>query len=422
MSRDPAQALHHPQLDLPDTGSAMKRARSALLSGVLSRLMAGRLVVHTPAGARVEHTAAAPGPEAEIFLHDWRAVRRLLSKGAVGFAEAYMDGEWTSPDLTQLLQLAAANADNLEAVINGSGWLRLLTRLRHLRSANTKRGSRRNIASHYDLGNAFYQGWLDPGMTYSSAYFASPAQSLEQAQAAKQDLVLERLALQGGERVLEIGCGWGGLMERIVQAGAAHVRGITLSTEQLAFARNRLEQGGRADRAEAVLRDYRDVTGSYDRVVSIEMLEAVGEEYWPIYFDTLKARLAPGGSAVIQVITMAEGRFEDYRRGADFIQRYIFPGGMLPTDEIVRREIARAGLAFRSLETFGLSYAQTLAEWRRRFLEAWPAIQHLGFDLRFRRMWEYYLSYCEAGFRAGLLNVGLYSFGHAGESVGDASA
>jgi cyclopropane-fatty-acyl-phospholipid synthase len=320
-----------------------------------------------------------------------------------------MDGEWSSPNLTALLELAACNVDGMQTVLDGTSWRRLFDTLRHRRSANTRRGSRRNIAAHYDLGNGFYEAWLDRGMSYSSALYAHPGQSLEAAQDAKQDRAIDRLQLGGGERVLEIGCGWGGLAERLLRRGAGHVTGLTLSAAQLDYARNRLDAAGCGGQADIRLQDYREVQGRFDRIVSIEMLEAVGCEYWPVYFDALKRHLVEGGMAVLQVITIAKSQFESYRRTVDFIQRYIFPGGMLPTDEIVRGEIGRAGLTLRSVETFGQSYAQTLAEWRRRFDESWPRIETMGFDARFRRMWDYYLSYCEAGFRAGVLDVGLYA-------------
>jgi cyclopropane-fatty-acyl-phospholipid synthase len=411
MSQDPTGAIDVPELEIPDAGALLHRVRKALLTGVLSRLRTGQLAIRTPHGALFEYRAPHPGPSATILLHRWRTVRRLLAKGGIGFAEAYMDGDWTSPDLTAFLEFAAANAVSLDREISGSRWLRPMLRLGHVRKANTRRGSRRNIAAHYDLGNAFYERWLDRGMTYSSAIFTDPAQTLEQAQAAKLDRVVSGLALTGGERVLEIGCGWGSFAEHALRAGAGHVTGLTLSSEQLAYARDRLARAGLADRADLRLQDYRDIDGRFDRIVSIEMLEAVGERYWSTYFNMLRDRLAEGGSAVVQVITMAADRFDGYSRNVDFIQRYIFPGGMLPTDRMVRDQIARVGLTLTAVETFGHSYAQTLAEWRRRFLQAWPAIEALGFDLRFKRMWEYYLCYCEAGFRDGVIDVGLYRFG-----------
>ena len=394
-----------------DAAAPLKRAPNAFLTKVLSRLQRGRVIVQTPSGYCVGYTAKEPGPEATIILHNWRPVRWLLWKGDLGFAESYMEGDWTTPDLAAFLHLAALNVEDLDADITGSFLVRALRRFKHARSSNTKRGSRRNIASHYDLGNEFYERWLDSGMTYSSALYNEPGQSLEAAQTAKQDLVLDSLALTGGEKVLEIGCGWGGLAERVLERGAGDITCLTLSTEQHAYSRERLAKAGLAARGDIRLQDYRDVTGKFDRIVSIEMLEAVGQEYWPAYFDALNARLTDDGIAVLQVITISEARYQSYQQGVDFIQRYIFPGGMLPSKEIMREQIARAGFEIRSLENFGKSYARTLAEWNRRFQDAWPAIHTFGFDTRFKHMWEYYLSYCEAGFESGILDVGLYCIG-----------
>ena len=379
-----------------------------LLAALGSRLAAGRLAIVTPSGARLGFEGTQPGPAATLLMRRWRALRRVLLGGDVGFAEAYMDGDWHSPDLTSLIELVARNEDALGNSARGLAPLRALNRLRHLRRDNTRRGSRRNIAAHYDLGNDFYALWLDPSMTYSAARFDLAGSSLEAAQMAKIDRAAEALGLAGGERVLEIGCGWGAMAEKLAGRFGCAVTALTLSREQRDYAAARLERAGLGRKAEITLRDYRDETGTYDRIVSIEMLEAVGERHWPAYFRALYDRLKPGGTAAIQVITIADQRFEAYRRGADFIQRYIFPGGMLPSPKAMLREIAAAGLRCAALETFGASYALTLAEWRRRFERAWDEIARLGFDARFKRMWEYYLAYCEAGFRSGAIDVGLY--------------
>lgn len=283
-----------------------------------------------------------------------------------------------------------------------------MTRFRHALNRNTRRGSRRNIAAHYDLGNDFYRLWLDPSMTYSSAIYSAPGETLDQAQRNKLDRVTELLGLSGGERVLEIGCGWGALAGHMIQRADCHVTGLTLSTEQLSYAQRQLTERGYAGKSDLRLQDYRDESGTYDRVVSIEMLEAVGEAYWPTFFANLRQRLDPQGAAVLQVITIDQSRFESYRRRPEFIQRYIFPGGMLPTTEILEQLVAKSGLRLTSSEFFGDSYAQTLADWHRRFLDTWPSIKALGFDDRFKRMWEYYLAYCRLGFEIGVLNVGLY--------------
>lgn len=379
----------------------------ALLRRMVGELDCGELVIETPAGDLLVIGGRRSGPQAKVTIHSWRCLWRLFFNWDIGFAEAYSAGEWSSPNLVALLKLACNNSamvEPLKSLRAPRFWLRL----RHAMNRNTRRGSRRNIAAHYDLGNEFYQQWLDPGMTYSAGLFSSMGQTLEQAQDAKLDRVLGLLDLDNGDNVLEIGCGWGSLAERMMERHDCTVTGVTLSARQLAFAQRRLLDRDLDERSEIRLQDYRDVRGTFDRIVSIEMLEAVGEAYWSTYFESLRDRLRPGGAAVLQVITIDDDRFEDYRRSPDFIQKYIFPGGMLPTVEIVERETVKAGLTLVAKQFFGDSYARTLEEWRRRFLESWPAIEALGFDQRFKRTWEYYLAYCQAGFETGTINVGLY--------------
>lgn len=383
-----------------------------LLRRLLHRLKCGTLTVVLPNGRSVTHRTPIPQPEAVLLLHRWRTLFRLVVNGDTGFGEAYVDGDWSSPDLTALIELAAHNQSNIPGADGGAWLTRLLHRWQHRARANTPAGSRRNIEQHYDIGNTFYARWLDAGMSYSSALFGTPSQSLEEAQAAKQDRVLELLAVQQGHAVLEIGCGWGGLAERLASAGC-HVTAVTLSPAQHAFVQARLARAGLADRVDLRLQDYRSIRGTYDRIVSIEMLEAVGEAWWPTWFDLLHTCVRPGGVIVFQTITISDTRFDAYRRGADFIQRYIFPGGMLPSSGALRSQIARAGLALHAMEAFGASYARTLSVWQERFQAAWPDIAELGFSTRFKRMWEYYLSYCEAGFRAGTVDVGLWRLGRA---------
>jgi cyclopropane-fatty-acyl-phospholipid synthase len=395
-----------------------KTPTHASMSGkFLSRLLKvcdiGRISVRFPDGERVEHAGSIPGPHGVLQISNWRAIRRLLFGGHLGFAEAYIEGDWDSPDLAALIECGALNQDLLGRAISGSLFRRTLNRLGHATRANTRRGSRRNIVAHYDLGNEFYAEWLDRGMTYSSALFNQPGLSLEAAQDAKLTRVMDALKLCGGERVLEIGCGWGGLAERLIREANCHVTGLTLSPAQLNHAQARLRAGGLDGRHDLRLQDYREVKGRFDRIVSIEMLEAVGAEYWPIYFARLRDCLAEPGRAVLQVITIAERYYETYRREPDFIQRHIFPGGMLPSKAILQTQIERAGLVLRSVETFGESYAATLSEWQRRFQLAWPRLRAQGFDEAFHRKWEYYLAYCEAGFRAGSIDVGLYEVCHA---------
>ena len=380
---------------------------TSLMQRVLRRIDCGEILLQTPGGRRLLIGGQRTGEQTHLTIHRWRCMLRLLTGGDLGFAEGYLAGEWSTPNLHAFLGAASrrsAQMPSLEGLKPPLPW----TKLRHALNRNTRRGSRRNIAAHYDLGNEFYRLWLDPSMTYSSAIYATAGESLEQAQLRKLDRVVDLLGLGGGERVLEIGCGWGALAARIAERTGSHVTGLTLSTEQLRHAQAHLARQGFADKFDGRLEDYRDTVGTYDRVVSIEMLEAVGEAYWPLFFAKLQQRLDPQGVAVIQVITIDQSRFENYRRRPEFIQRYVFPGGMLPTTEIMEQQIANSGLRLVSTELFGDSYAQTLAEWHRRFLEAWPSIEALGFDVRFKRMWEYYLAYCRVGFEIGALNVGLY--------------
>ncbi|WP_243367781.1 SAM-dependent methyltransferase [Microvirga solisilvae] len=377
------------------------------LQELLSGVQYGSLIIETPSGERIRSDARQPGPEAILVLHRWRALSLIASQGDLGFAQGYIDGEWTTPDLTTLIMFAALNNAGLDRMIQGKWPMRLLRRAVHLMRANTRKGSRRNIAYHYDLGNDFYELWLDRSMTYSSALYEQGSMNLEQAQQAKIDRIAHLLQLSPGHSVLEIGCGWGALATRMAEQGG-HITALTLSKEQRAYAMALRDRKGLSDRIDIRLEDYRDVAGTFDRIVSIEMLEAVGEAYWPTYFATLQRCLKPGGRAVLQVISISEDRYESYRAGADFIQTHIFPGGMLPSKTLLKSQVEAAGLTLAASECFGSCYARTLAEWRIRFHRAWSEIATLGFDDRFRRMWDYYLCYCEAGFRANIIDVGLY--------------
>jgi cyclopropane-fatty-acyl-phospholipid synthase len=383
----------------------------ALLRRIVGRLERGELVIETPTRDRLVLGGRRPGPLAKVTIHTWRCLWRLVSNWDIGFAEAYIAGEWSSPDLVALLKLACNNSDLVKPLKALRG-PRLWLRLRHAMNRNTRRGSRRNIAAHYDLGNEFYRQWLDPGMTYSAGLFSRAAQTLEEAQDAKLDRVISLLNLSGGERVLEIGCGWGSFAERLIQQHDGAVTGVTLSSEQLDYAQHRLGAAVQSGRCDLRLQDYRDVCGTFDRIVAIEMLEAVGEAYWSTFFEKLRDSLRPDGLAVLQVITIDDARFGNYRRRPDFIQKYIFPGGMLPTKHIIEREIAQAGLRLVAHEHFGESYARTLEHWQQRFQKSWPRIERLGFDERFKRTWEYYLAYCQAGFEANAISVGLYKVTH----------
>lgn len=368
----------------------------------------GSLVIETPGRRQLSVTGALPGPNARLKIHSWRVVARMILQGDVGFSDAYAAGEVATPDLPSLMRFAAANA-------SGAPLLRRLSvpaighRVLHALNRNSRSGSRRNIAAHYDLGNEFYRLWLDAGMTYSSALFATPDLSLEQAQNAKLDRIVDLLRLKGGETVVEIGCGWGSLAERLVSRGC-QVTGLTLSRAQLSFARTRLARWIEELRCDLRLQDYRDLSQTFDRVVSIEMLEAVGEAYWRTYFRRVRRCLRPGGRAVIQTIVIEDSRFANYRRNPDFIQMRIFPGGMLPTANIVAREAAACGLRLTGTELLGQSYARTLEIWHERFESSWPAIRELGFDDHFRRRWGYYLDYCRVAFEIGAVDVGLFAF------------
>lgn len=394
-----------------DKPTVAHRIRAPLARALLRPLCAGihqgHLRIVLPDGTIFDHRGARPGPSGLLVMHRWRVLYRLLVGGHVAFGEAYVDGDWSSPDIVGLLTLAATNDSGLAETVRGTLPTRLLNRLRLALRSNTLRGSRRNIGEHYDLGNPFYALWLDPGMCYSSALYRAPNMTLEEAQAAKLERVIELLRLDEGDSVLEIGCGWGGLAIRLAEGGAS-VTALTLSPAQRDYATATIKAAGLSTQIDLRLEDYRQVSGRYDRIVSIEMLEAVGEAYWPVYFERLRSLLKPDGTAVLQVITISDDRFGAYRRQPDFIQRHVFPGGMLPCPSVLRAQIARAGLALEKIETFGDSYARTLREWRARFLAARLEIAALGFSTRFWRLWDYYLAYCEAGFRTGAIDVGLW--------------
>ena len=367
--------------------------------------MAGDLTFITPSGRTLRIHAPSPGPVATIKIHNYRFIQRALLAGDIGFAEGFVAGEWDTPDLTAVLSIFSLNFQNLTKVTEGNALVGVFNFFAHVLNGNTKSGSKRNIHAHYDLGNRFYQHWLDTSMTYSSARFATPDQSLAQAQTNKYATLAHAMDLRPEHSVLEIGCGWGGFAEFVAREVGARLTGITISKEQYEFARKRLFDQGLADRATIQLIDYRDVAGQFDRVASIEMFEAVGERYWPTYFDKVASVLTPQGRAGLQIITIEEQLFEGYRRRADFIQKYIFPGGMLPSEARLRQETDRVGLSWTNIDRFGLDYGETLTQWKLNFQAHWDEIRGLGFDLRFKKLWEFYLSYCEAGFRTGRTDV-----------------
>jgi cyclopropane-fatty-acyl-phospholipid synthase len=377
-------------------------AKAVLLA--LLQIKEGSAAITLPDG-RVLMFGDSAGPAVDFRIHSYRFARRVLTSGDIGFAEGLMAGEWESNDLSALLTLFASNLERFTRLLEGGPIGKAVHWLRHLSNANTKSGSRRNILAHYDLGNEFYSAWLDASMTYSSARFDAQVRDLEAGQQAKYKALAAHLELKPGDHVLEIGCGWGGFAEFAAREYSARVTGITISDEQLAYARARMAKAGFSDRVEIRRQDYRDVEGQFDKVASIEMFEAVGEKYWPAYFRKIADVLKPGGKAGLQIITIDEGLFEQYRRRADFIQRYVFPGGMLASVERLKEETSKVGLVWRQAEAFGQSYADTLAEWARRFKAKWSDIRAMGFDERFKQLWLFYLSYCEAGFRTGRTNV-----------------
>ena len=390
-------------LEFPASHTASLPPEARLALSMMAKLKHGALRLRRPDG-----TTGIYGDGSDPVSLDrknWRVCRAAVKSGDIGFAETYIAGDWTSDDLPGLIELFVHNREAVEHMIYGTWWGNLLYRVKHLFNRNSRSGSRRNIHAHYDLGNDFYRLWLDPSMTYSSALFADPATSLQQAQEAKYRRLLDELALPASGNVLEIGCGWGGFAEVAAREGGHRVTGLTLSIEQLGYARSRLDQAGLSKHADLRLQDYRELEGSFDGVASIEMFEAVGEAYWPDYFSSVARALKPGGRACIQTITIADDLFARYRNGTDFIQQYIFPGGMLPCPRAFREQAARHGLRLVNELAFGQDYARTLQQWRMAFKAQLARVHEQGFDDRFVRTWEFYLAYCEAGFRAGSLDV-----------------
>ncbi len=411
--------MEHPTTAATETTGGLAISSDARLPRIwqrflgrwLRRVDVGRLTLVLPDGNTVYCEGGTAGPHGIMRIHSRRIVGRALLAGDIGLAESYLAGEWDSPDLTALIEFAAVNQTRLDTALETSWMYAPINRLRHVLRCNTRRGSRRNIAAHYDLGEDFYGEWLDETMTYSSALFGGKAdeqQDLAQAQRRKYRRIARSLGLKPGDRVLEIGCGWGAFAEIAAREFGCGVVGITVSKDQAAYASNRVAAAGLGGKVDIRFCDYRDVDGVFDRIVSIEMFEAVGENNWPIFFDVIKRRLRPGGLAAVQTIVIAADKFESYRRNPDFIQRYIFPGGMLPSVNAFEKAANAAGLALDDRYFFGASYAESLKRWNASFQERWPAISAMGFDERFRRIWTYYLCYCEAGFRANAIDVGQF--------------
>ena len=385
--------------------ASLPKAATRLL-GLLTRLKIGTLTLHAPDG-HVQVFGTHEAPFATLHIHRWAVCAEVLKSGDIGFAEGYMAGDWDTPDLAALLRLLIANRTQIEGAIYGHWLGRLVYRVKHLLNRNNRSNSRKNIHAHYDLGNAFYELWLDGTMNYSSAWFEGDhTQDMAEAQKAKVRRALRMVNAQPGDRVLEIGCGWGALAESATTEFGAHITGVTLSTEQLAFAQARMQAQGVQQRADLRLQDYRDIhDGPYDAICSIEMIEAVGQEYWPTYFQTVSRLLKPGGRACIQSITIDDALFERYLHSTDFIQQYIFPGGCLPSPGEFRKQAQAAGLQVVDELNFGPDYAETLRRWRQAFVEQLDTVRTLRFDDRFIRLWTFYLAYCEAAFDEANIDV-----------------
>ncbi|MEW9918823.1 class I SAM-dependent methyltransferase [Marimonas sp. MJW-29] len=366
----------------------------------------GRIDFILPDGRHFRAEGANPGHVAELHIHSNDLFARLIREGDLGFCDAYLDGDWSTPDLQAFMDLVHDRNETIYDGFPGMGLVRRFEQLRFWLQRNSKKQARKNISYHYDLGNDFYGLWLDDTMTYSSALFEKNAQqSLEAAQTAKYKSMVDQMGVKPGDHVLEIGCGWGGFAEYAAKERGLKVTGLTISEEQFKYARERIEKAGLSDMVEFKLQDYRDERGHYDGIASIEMFEAVGEKYWPVYFDTVRERLKPGRSATLQIITVDHARWDVYKRGVDFIQKYIFPGGMLPSPKVLREQIERAGLVVEKSIEFGKSYDITLRRWHDTFNDKWDQIRALGFDDRFRRMWNFYLTSCAATFDSGNCDV-----------------
>ena len=377
----------------------------ARVFNLVLKLNSGRVDFILPDGRQFRAEGAKPGPVAEVFINNPDVFARLVREGDLGFSDAYLDGWWTTPDLQAFMDFIHADNDDMYDEFPGMGLVRAWEKARFWFQSNSKRQALKNISYHYDLGNDFYSLWLDDTMTYSSALFSTSQESLENAQVAKYASMIDQMGVKPGDHVLEIGCGWGGFAEYAAKERGLKVTGLTISKEQLDFARKRINNNGLGDKVNLKLQDYRDETGVYDGVASIEMFEAVGEKYWPIYFNKVKQCLKPGKQATLQIITIHDARWEVYRKGVDFIQKYIFPGGMLPSPTVLRQEVAKAGLNVQHSIEFGKSYSQTLRRWFEVFNDQWDTISGMGFDDRFRRMWNFYLTSCAATFESGNCDV-----------------
>ncbi|MEZ8006098.1 MAG: class I SAM-dependent methyltransferase [Amylibacter sp.] len=375
---------------------------------ILSSIKIGTVEVSLPDGRIFKAEGLKGGSVARINVIDPDCFSRLVRDGDIGFLEAYMDAQWATPDLQCFMDVIFQNFHQLVTSFPGAGLVKMFEKLRHWLNSNSKRQARKNISYHYDLGNKFYGLWLDKTMTYSSALYKTKRENLDVAQTQKYAQMCDEIGIKEGDHILEIGCGWGGFAEYAAGQRGAKVKGLTISQEQHDFAVARIERAGLSQQVEIVMQDYRDESAKYDGIASIEMFEAVGEKYWPVYFNKVNACLKPNAKATLQIITVPEDRFNDYRNSVDFIQKYIFPGGMLPTEAKLKGEIDRVGLEFENIIEFGHSYSTTLRRWFDTFNAKWPDISPMGFDDRFRRMWNVYLTGCASSFefnRTGLIQI-----------------
>lgn len=406
--------------DLPDTPlvqvSSNRSPRNwgklfwtRVLNKFFNNIETGHIYITLPDGQTLHFQGTSNHDlKAEIVLLNYQPLLALFLKGELSFAECYLEGHWKCVNLENLFRFILENEQLLENGALGNLVTKTANRLRHLMNSNTRSGSRKNISFHYDLGNNFYRKWLDQTMTYSSALFEDEQDSLEVAQLNKYHSIAKMAELKTSDNVLEIGCGWGGFSEVAAREYCNTIHGVTLSTEQLAYAQDRYARNLISNKATASLTDYRDISGTYDKIVSIEMFEAVGHEHWSTYFNKIQDLLKPGGIALLQVILIEDSRFDSYRKNVDFIQKYIFPGGLLPGREALYTSVQSHGLTMEEELLFGQSYAKTCKIWQAKFQEKWSELQQLGFDRRFKKMWEYYLSYCEVGFEQGTIDVGLF--------------
>ncbi len=372
---------------------------------IAKHIESGSLEIELPDGRVFKATGDAPGPHAKIIVHDHDIFARMVREGYLGFCDAYLEGAWSTPDLQAFMDLVNDRNDNMYNGYPGQTIIQMVEKFRFWLKRNSKGQARKNISYHYDLGNDFYGLWLDDTMTYSSGIFQTGQESLEAAQRAKYASMVDQLDVKPGDHVLEIGCGWGGFAEYAAKERGLRVTGLTISEEQFKYAKDRIASAGLSHMVDFKLQDYRDETGHYDGIASIEMFEAVGEKYWPAYFNTLHDRLRPGGRATLQVILVQDRNFSTYRKSVDFIQKYIFPGGMLISPSVLRSHAEQAGLLFQRSVEFGESYSQTLRRWHETFNAKWDQVAGMGFDDRFRRMWNFYLTSCAGAFAGGSCDV-----------------